>query len=48
MKSKIILELDKKELGEIYNALCCLNIAIRNKQKKRAKFIQKMIKEIGI
>ena len=30
---------------EIYNALCCLNAEIRDKQPKRAKQIQKYIKE---
>lgn len=39
--------MDKTEINEIYNGLCCLNLEIRNKQKKRAKYIQKLIKEWG-
>ena len=37
------LTIDKKTLIEIYNALCCLNVEIRDKQKRRAKYIQKLI-----
>lgn len=46
MKKKIILQINEKELKEIYNALCCLNVSIRSKQEKRAKFIQKLIKDL--
>jgi hypothetical protein len=38
-------KLDKKEIGEIYNALVCLYQAIKNKQKRRTKYIQKLINE---
>jgi len=39
------VEFDRKEIGEIYNALCSLNIDIRKGQPKRAKFIQKLIQK---
>lgn len=42
-----VIELENKELSEIYNALCCLNIQIRDKQRKRAKFVQKLIEKFG-
>jgi len=46
---KFLIEIeDKKELKEIYNALCCLNIAIRDKQKERARFIQRLIKKFAL
>lgn len=45
IKSKLLL-VDDKELKEIYDALCCLNISIRAKQKKRAIFIQQLIKSL--
>ena len=45
IKSKLLL-VDDKELKEIYDALCCLNISIRTKQKKRAIFIQQLIKSL--
>ena len=34
-----------QERREIYNALCCLNVSIRAKQPKRAKYIQKLIEK---
>jgi len=37
--------MNQREKKEIYNALCCLNITIRDKQKRRAKYIQKLIQE---
>jgi len=40
-----VIELENKELSEIYNALCSLNIDIRKGQPKRAKFIQKLIQK---
>lgn len=43
LEEKTILSLSEKERKEIYNALCCLNVSIRDKQKRRAKFISKMI-----
>lgn len=42
MKVKIIRN---KERAEIYNALCFLNIGIRDKQPERAKYIRKLIKK---
>ena len=46
INDKITIKVNDSELREIYNGLCCLNISIRNKQKSRAKIIQKIIKEI--
>lgn len=48
-KYKMML-INDKALTEIYNALCCLNTAIRNKpkQKTRTKYIQALIKKVGI
>lgn len=36
-----------QERREIYNALCCLNVSIRAKQPKRAKYVQKLIQKFS-
>jgi len=42
------IKVTRKELMEIYNSLCCLNICIRNThQRRRTKFIQELIKKIS-
>ena len=41
------LVVSKKELTEIYNALCWLNISIRQRQPKRAKFVQNLIERVA-
>ena len=41
------IKVTRKELTEIYNALGCLNIEIRDKQKRRTKFVQELIKKIS-
>lgn len=40
------LKIYRQEVIEIYNALRCLNISIKDNQKKRAKKIQKLIKKV--
>jgi len=45
---KSVEYLTRRERREIYNALCCLNIAIRDKQKQRARFVQKLIEKFSL
>jgi hypothetical protein len=43
-KIQFELEINYEEIKEIYNALCNLNISIReDKQKQRVRFVQKLI-----
>ena len=46
-EKKYYFVLKEKEVNEIYNALSCLNIAIRDKQKKRVKFVRKIIERFN-
>jgi len=40
------MRLGERELREIYNGLCCLQISIREKQKRRAKYIVRIINRV--